>query len=243
MFGVHPVREALIARRRTVDRVIVARRRKGRIGDLPTLARQRQVPVEYVGDEYFNSRLRDCVHQGVAGEVGDLPVVDKEVVLERARREDRAPFLLALDGVVDPQNLGSMIRSARGLGVHGVLLPKVRSAPLSAAASKASAGAMEQMHFVRVANMVSALEGLKKEGCWVVGAVAREGTAVNDVDLTVGLVLVVGGEEKGIRPLVRKTCDFLVSIPQDTGLDSLNAAVAGAIVMYEIGRQRREAKG
>jgi 23S rRNA (guanosine2251-2'-O)-methyltransferase len=127
------------------------------------------------------------------------------------------------------------------MGVHGILLPKVRTAPLSPAVSKASAGAMEHMLFARIPNLVAALGRLKKAGVWVVGAHADSEQRLDQADLNVGLVVVIGGEHKGIRPLVRKTCDYLVSIPQETMVDSLNAAVAGAIVIYEIVRQRRKA--
>jgi 23S rRNA (guanosine2251-2'-O)-methyltransferase len=124
------------------------------------------------------------------------------------------------------------------MGVHGIVFPKDRTAPLSPAVSKASAGAMEHMLFMRVTNLVATLKGFKKTGLWVVGAHPGSKTIVNEADFNVGLVVVIGGEGKGIRPLVQKTCDYLVSIPQEGGGDSLNAAVAGAILMYEIARQR-----
>jgi 23S rRNA (guanosine2251-2'-O)-methyltransferase len=126
------------------------------------------------------------------------------------------------------------------MGVHGIILPKSRAAPLSPAVSKASAGAMEHMLFARVANLVAALQRLKKAGLWVVGSHAGSQNAVDQADFDVGLVLVIGGEDKGLRPLVCKTCDYLVRVPQKTGIDSLNAAVAGAMVMYEVTRQRRK---
>ena len=125
------------------------------------------------------------------------------------------------------------------MGVHGIILPKARAAPLSPAVSKASAGAMEHMLFARVPNLVAALQRLKKAGLWVAGAHGGSERPADQADFNVGLVLVIGGENKGIRPLVRKTCDYLVSVPQKGTIDSLNAAVAGAIVMYEIVRQRK----
>jgi len=240
LFGVHPVYEALVAQRRRVDKVYISERRKDRGWKrLASLAARRGVPVEHVKGGAFKAELKDVVHQGVAAKVGGLPTTDMAMLLAQLERDRTTPLVLALDGIVDPQNLGSIIRSAKAMGVHAVILPKVRCAPLSAATSKASAGAMEQMHFVRVSNMVSALQAFKKQGYWIVGATARTGVAIDETDLSLALVLVVGGEEKGIRPLVSKTCDLLVSIPQVGEVDSLNAAVAGAIVMYEVMRQRR----
>jgi 23S rRNA (guanosine2251-2'-O)-methyltransferase len=125
------------------------------------------------------------------------------------------------------------------MGVHGILFQKVRSAPLSGAVSKASAGAMEHMAFARVSNLVASLERLKKNGLWIVGTDARSATPVDRADLNVGMALVVGGEGKGMRPLVRRTCDLLVAVPQNSQVESLNASVAAAIVLYEVTRQRR----
>ncbi len=241
LFGVHPVYEALVAQRRRIEKVYIAKRRKDRgVERLSSLATRRGVPVTYVTGGVFKAELKDVVHQGVAARVGGVPVADMATLLAHLERDPTTPMVLAPDGIVDPQNLGSIIRSARAMGVQGVVLPKARCAPLSAATSKASAGAMEQMPFVRVSNMVSALQEFKKQGYWIVGATARTGVAINEADLSLPLVLVVGGEEKGLRPLVSKTCDFLVSIPQVGEVDSLNAAVAGAIAMYEVMRQRRE---
>jgi 23S rRNA (guanosine2251-2'-O)-methyltransferase len=160
-------------------------------------------------------------------------------MLARAQEADELPLILALDGVMDPQNLGSLVRTALGMGVHGTILTKARSAPLSPVASKASAGAMEHMLFARVPNLVAALQRFKEAGLWIVGGHRTSGQPVFQADFRVGLAFVIGGEGRGLRPLVRKHCDYLVSIPQKKGIDSLNAAVAGAIVMYEIVRQRR----
>jgi 23S rRNA (guanosine2251-2'-O)-methyltransferase len=240
LYGIHPLCEALSAGRRKIKRIYVSKGRgtKG-IQTLLGGARDGSVPVEYKGADYFRSRLGDCVHQGVAADVGKLALADEKIILEKAERKDELPLILALDGVEDPQNLGSLVRTALGMGFHGVVLPKARVAPLSPAVSKASAGAMEHMLFARVPNLVRALQQFKKDGLWVVGAHGDSGQAVDQVDFNMGLVLVIGGEGKGIRPLVRKTCDYLVSVPQKKTVDSLNAAVAGAIVMYEIVRQRQ----
>ncbi len=239
LYGIHPVCEALRARRRRIKQLYISKSRteKGLRG-LLELASAAGTPIHYKGVDYFRSRIGDAVHQGVAADVDTLPFADTHAILSKARHDGELPLVLALDGIVDPQNLGSLVRTALALGVHGIILAKARAAPLSPSVSKASAGAMEHTLFVRVPNLVSALKAMKKAGLWVVGACADAGAPVNETDLNAGLVLVIGGEGKGMRPLVRSTCDYLVSIPQKAVVDSLNAAVAGAIVMYEIVRQR-----
>jgi 23S rRNA (guanosine2251-2'-O)-methyltransferase len=239
LYGIHPVDEALIAGRRDFKALYVAksRRHKG-VESLLRRAHDRGIPVHVKEADFFKSRLGGAVHQGIAARVGDMPLVDAHAILKEAEKRQEKPLILALDGIVDPQNLGSLVRSGLAMGVHGVVFPKTRAAPLSPAVSKASAGAMEHMLFARVTNLVAALKDFKKAGLWVVGALAHSKTRLDQGDFNVGLVIVVGGEGKGIRPLVGKTCDYLVSIPQKREVDSLNAAVAGAILLYEVARQR-----
>jgi 23S rRNA (guanosine2251-2'-O)-methyltransferase len=242
LFGIHPLHEALTAGRRAFRRLYVSESRsriKG-VETLMELAQAAGIPVQYKAQAYFKSRLGDTVHQGVAAEVSPLPLADERAILRKAESDRELPLILGLDGIVDPQNLGSLVRTALAMGVHGIILPKARAAPLSAAVSKASAGAMEHMLFARVSNLVAALQRLKKAGLWVVGCHAGSKQPADEADLKVGLVLVIGGEAKGVRPLVLKTCDHLVWVPQKTGIDSLNAAVAGAMVLYEVTRQRRK---
>ena len=240
LHGIHPVYEALVAGRRVFRKLYVSKSRQiRRIQDLLERAQAEGIPIQYREPDYFRSLLGGSVHQGVAARVSGYPLVDAGAILRKAETDDERPIVLALDGIVDPQNLGSLLRTSLAMGVHGIILAKDRSAPLSPSVSKASAGAMEHMLIARVPNLVAALKGLKKAGLWVVGAHAGSEQRVDEADFNVGLVLVIGGEAKGIRPLVRKTCDYLVSVPQKKLVDSLNAAVAGAIVMYEIVRQRR----
>lgn len=241
LYGIHPVYEALVAGRRVFEKLNVSKRRQTRrIQDLLERAQAEGIPIQYRKPDYFRSLLGGSVHQGVAAQVGDFPLADASTILKKAETESELPLILALDGIVDPQNLGSLVRTSLAMGIHGIILAKARSAPLSPAVSKASAGAMEHMLIARVSNLVAALQRLKKAGLWVVGAHAGSEQRVDDADFNVGIVLVIGGEGKGLRPLVRKTCDYLVSVPQKKVVDSLNAAVAGAMVMYEIVRQRRK---
>ena len=239
LYGIHPVYEALIAGRRAFKKLYVSKSRQTKgIEDLLLLAQAEGIPIQYSEPEYLESLLGESVHQGVAAHVGNYPFVDIGSILKKAGTDGELPMVLALDGIVDPQNLGSLIRTSLAMGIHGIILAKDRSAPLSPSVSKASAGAVEHILIARVTNLVAALIRLKKAGLWVVGAHTGSEQRVDEADFNVGLVLVIGGEGKGIRPLVRKTCDYLVSVPQKKLLDSLNAAVAGAIVMYEIVRQR-----
>lgn len=241
LYGIHPVHEALVAGRRAFKKLHVSKGRRSKgIQSLLERAQAEGIPIQYRESDYFRSLLGGSVHQGVAARVGGYPLVDIGAILKKAEADNELPIVLALDEIVDPQNLGSLLRTSLAMGIHGIILAKDRSAPLSPSVSKASAGAMEHMLIARVPNLVAALKELKKAGLWVVGAHAGSEKRVNEADFNVGIVLVIGGEGKGIRPLVRKTCDYHVSIPQKKLLDSLNAAVAGAIVMYEIVRQRRK---
>jgi 23S rRNA (guanosine2251-2'-O)-methyltransferase len=175
----------------------------------------------------------------VAAKVGPYPWVDFAQLLPEPAGPGGSAFFLALDGITDPQNLGAIARTALCAGVDGIVTAQDRSAPPTPAASKASAGALEHIRVARVPNLVHALRGLKDRGLWVGGMVPAIGPVLFDIDLTGPLVLVVGGEEKGIRPLVRRHCDFLFCIPQAGPLDSLNASVACGVVLYEAFRQRR----
>jgi 23S rRNA (guanosine2251-2'-O)-methyltransferase len=152
-------------------------------------------------------------------------------------------LLLLLDQIVDVQNLGSLIRTALCAGAKGVVITRKRAAHPSPAVSKASAGALEHLPVARVANMTEAIKQLKNTGFWIVGLGGRSGRSLFEVDLTGPLALVIGGEQKGIRPLVRRHCDFLAAIPQQGPLDSLNASAAGAVALFEAVRQRRAARG
>ena len=176
--------------------------------------------------------------QGVAAKVDAYPLVDVADLLAAAESSDRPPFLLLLDHIVDPHNLGAIIRTAVCAGIDAVIIPKDRSAYPSPTVSKVSAGALEYMRVTQVNNLVRFVKTLKDLGFWTVGVDQNAGQSVYKTDLAGAVSLVIGGEEKGIRTLVKQNCDFLVSIPQTAKVGSLNASVAGAIVMYESYRQR-----
>ena len=175
-------------------------------------------------------------HQGVAAEIPGVEYCELSDILAYAEEKGEKPFVVLLDGIEDPHNLGSVIRSAECAGAHGVVIPKRRSSPVTAAVVKTSAGAAEHMRIARVVNIVAAMERLKEEGLWIAGA-DMAGKSMYDTDMKGGFALVIGGEGDGLSKLVREKCDFLVSIPLKGSIDSLNAAVAAAIIMFEKNRQ------
>jgi 23S rRNA (guanosine2251-2'-O)-methyltransferase len=244
LFGYHPVREALRANRRKIYTIFIGRETSGnRSEEISALAKLNGIAVERVTADEMRSMSRTDHHQDLCARASAYPLVAAEDLMDTLSTGETPSFFLVIDSVLDPQNLGALIRSALAAGVSGVLTPKDRSAPPTAAVSKASAGALEHIRLSRVTNLSRALDALKQRGLWIFGL---EGTADQEIyrtDLTGPLALVVGGEEKGIRPLVKQHCDLLVSIPQYGPLDSLNASVAGALAMYEVLRQRRYRSG
>ncbi|MBE9940212.1 23S rRNA (guanosine(2251)-2'-O)-methyltransferase RlmB, partial [Cellulosimicrobium cellulans] len=188
-------------------------------------------------------RLTDgAVHQGVAIKVPPYEYADVDDLLDAAEESGRPPLVVALDGVTDPRNLGAVLRSAGAFGAHGVLVPERRAAGVTASAWKVSAGAAARVPVARATNLVRALGELKKAGCFVVGLDAGGTTAIGDLELaTEPLVVVAGSEGKGLSRLVREACDVVASIPIGSDTESLNAAVATGISLYEVARLRREA--
>lgn len=246
--GINPVLEALRARGSAVLRLYLAQGRAGREADeILKLARHHGVRVERVERVRLDRLYGPKGHQGVVAEVGPFPYQDLEDVIEAAGTGPS--LLLVLDGVEDPMNLGALIRSAEAAGAGGVILPREKAAPISAQAIKASAGAAEHLPAARVVNLVRTLERLKAAGYWVVGAHGPAETSLYQADLDLPrMALVVGGEGRGIRRLVMEQCDLLVSIPLRGRVSSLNASVAGALIMFEylrrnIGRSDREKEG
>ena len=244
LYGLHPVEEALKAGRRRFDRVLMAReRRDARLEQLVALCRQAGVRVLEQPREQLTLAAKTPAHQGVVALVRPQEFLALEdLFTPPAANPSAARLLLALDGVEDPQNLGALLRVADGAGVDGVILTERRSAPLSAAAVKASAGAAEHLRIARVVNLVRALEELKRRNLWIVGLDERGQTDYDQFDLTGDLVIVLGSEGAGLHQLVRRTCDHLLCIPMAGGVSSLNVSAAGAVVLYEVARQRRAAR-
>ncbi len=204
-------------------------------------AKQARVPCSEKSASELDRLAEGGNHQGVVGLVRPFESVSPEEMLDRAAAAGVAPLILALDQGRDPQNLGSLIRSAEGAGAHGVLLSKHDSAPVTGVVGRASAGALEYVSVAQVTNLVRTLEDMKTKGLWVFGADASAEASIYEADFTVPVVLVIGSEDRGIRPLVKKTCDALYRIPLLGRIHSLNAAVSGALVLYEAVRQRLSA--
>jgi 23S rRNA (guanosine2251-2'-O)-methyltransferase len=243
LYGLHPVEEALKAGRRRFDHVLVAREREDlRLERLVAQCRQAGVRVRQESREQLTAMAKTPAHQGVVALVRPQEFLSiEDLFTPDPARKAGARLLLAVDGVEDPQNLGALLRVADGAGVDGVVLTERRSAPLSPVAVKASAGAAEHLRIARVVNLVRALEELKRQNLWIVGLDER-GTADYDrFDLTGDCVIVLGREGAGLHELVRRTCDHLLRIPMAGGVSSLNVSAAGAVVLYEAFRQRRNA--
>ncbi len=240
LYGVHPVAEAVSAGRRNIKELFVAGKKPpARLLKVVERARKKGIRVRYVEAAELEEMAASSFHQGICASVGPFPYSGLHEILGReGESREKPPFLLLLDSIEDPHNLGALVRTALCVGIDGVIIPRDRAAAPSPTVSKASAGAMEHVKIARVTNLVNAIKELKERGIWIAGMDARADAPLYKSDLSVALGLVVGGEDKGVRPLVRKQCDFTVSIPQVGPVNSLNASVAGAVVMYEAFRQR-----
>ena len=242
LYGIHPVTEALRAGRRKVFEIYVAKGKPSRrVEALRQLAASKKIPLQIVSASRLGDLARTDMHQGVGAGVGDFPFASIPEMLQRPGPVNQRHLLLILDQLVDPRNLGALIRTALCVGVNGIIIPKNRSALPSPLVSKASSGALEHALVVKVTNLVHTIQRLKTMGIWIVGMDKAAPQSIYASDFSCDHAIVIGGEEKGLRPLVRKQCDFLISIPQNPTVSSLNAAVAGGVALYEVFRQRGRA--
>jgi 23S rRNA (guanosine2251-2'-O)-methyltransferase len=241
LYGRNPVYECLRAGRRDAFKLILAQgaKEKGTLADILALAGQRQVPVQRVNRHQLDRLGRDLNHQGVAAEVSGYPYADLEDILSLASERGVPPWLLFLDCLQDPQNLGTLLRTAQVVGVHGAILPRRRAAAVTPAVVSASSGAVEHLLVAQVTNLVRTMEELKEREVWIAGLEnVPDAQRAWEADLKGALALVVGSEGRGMRRLVRETCDYLIRLPTYGQIHSLNAAVAGSVALYEIARQR-----
>jgi 23S rRNA (guanosine2251-2'-O)-methyltransferase len=239
LYGLHPVEEALRSGSRKFDHVCVARDRNDhRLQRLIDACRESGVRLRFEPREELTRLAKTSSHQGVVAVVRAREFLELEDLLE-APDSAASRLLLALDGVEDPQNLGALLRTADASAVDGVVLTERRAAPLSAVAVKASAGAAEHVRIARVVNLVRALEQLKEQNIWCVGLDERGTLDYDQYDFTSNTVVVLGREGDGLHDLVRKTCDHLLRIPMAGRVSSLNVSAAGAVVLFEAARQRR----
>ncbi len=236
VFGIHPVLEALRARR--VAAVRVADKDHARHREILDLAQSMGVPVHRESAERLESRARGRVHQGVVAELTEVRALD---VADLVREAAGAPLIVVLDGIEDPHNLGAILRTADAAGAGGVVVQDRRSAARSGVTAKASAGALAHVRLAEVVNIARAVEELKDLGVWTVGLAGDAPTPYDELDFTGPTALVLGAEGAGLRRLVRERCDFLAAIPMAGRVGSLNVSVAAGVVLFEAVRQRRRA--
>lgn len=244
VFGRNTVMEALKSGRE-IEKLLILKTGEGSIKKIEGIARDRKIPIQYV-DKATLDRVAmgpggTGSHQGVAAYTSSYSYCEVEDLLSAAADRGEPPFLIILDGIEDPHNLGAIMRTADGAGAHGIIIPKRRAACLTDTVAKASAGAVEYMRVAKVANLVQSINKLKEAGLWI-AACDMDGQTYHQRDLTGPIAIVIGGEGQGISRLIREKCDFLVSIPMEGRISSLNASNAAAVLMYEIHRQRKGKK-
>ena len=238
LYGIHAVEEALLARNRSLDHLEVAKERHDqRLQSVIDLARKAGISLRFVPREQLDRLARSKSHQGVVAVVAGKRYSQLDDIV--AHKKGDHSFIVVLDGVEDPHNLGALIRTADGAGADGVVIPERRAAAVNATVAKASAGASEHVNIARVVNLARALDEMKERNVWIVGLDERGDQSYDQVNYQMDCAIVLGAEGHGLHDLVRKQCDYLVSIPMAGRVPSLNVSVAGAIVMYEVARQRR----
>jgi 23S rRNA (guanosine2251-2'-O)-methyltransferase len=238
LYGRNAVYETLRARRRQYFRLRLAQgiEEKGQLADIVRMTSEFKLPIERVPRSLLDELAKG--HQGVALEANGYPYSSLADILGKYIRSGEAAFILILDVIQDPQNLGTLLRTAEAVGIHGVLLPFRHTATVTPAVVNASSGATEHLHLAQV-NLAQAIERLKEENIWVIGLDAGEDTPpVNTVRLDGPLALVIGGEGSGMRMLVRKSCDVIMRLPMRGKVESLNAAVAGSVALYFVWQKR-----
>ncbi|MDG0810976.1 23S rRNA (guanosine(2251)-2'-O)-methyltransferase RlmB [Cohnella rhizosphaerae] len=243
MAGKHPVLEALKAGR-TLNKIWLSNQaQKSLVQPILEEAKGRGVVVQYADKRKLDSLAPGIQHQGVVAQAAAVSYAEPEELLARAAERGEAPLIVLLDEVEDPHNLGSILRSVDCTGAHGVIVPKRRSASLTAVVAKTSAGAVEYVPVARVSNLAQTIDRLKEAGVWIAGAAGEAKDDVYATDLTGPIAIVIGSEGKGLSRLIREKCDFLISLPMFGKLNSLNASVAAGIILYEAVRQRLAKRG
>jgi 23S rRNA (guanosine2251-2'-O)-methyltransferase len=223
---------------KTVDKLFVLEHcKEGSMNTILREAKKRDTVIQYVKKERLEQMSETGKHQGVIAYIAAYEYASVEDILKKAEEKGEPPFVVILDDIEDPHNLGAIIRTANLAGAHGVIIPKHRAAGLTATAVKASAGAINHTPVVKVTNIAKTIEDLKDKGLWFVCA-DMGGTTMYDLDLKGAIGLVIGNEGKGVSRLVKEKCDFVASIPMFGDIDSLNASVAAGVMAYEIVRQR-----
>ena len=239
--GRNPIIEAL-KNNRSIEKIMVNKASKeGSIKKILAMAKENKVIIQEVDRHKLDEMSESHAHQGVMAITSDYRYYDLDEILDIPKEKGEDPFFIILDGITDPHNLGSIIRTADAVGAHAVIIPKRRSVQITPIVAKASAGAVEYLPVCKVTNIVNTIKTLKENGLWI-AAVDMDGQTFYQQNLGGPLGLVVGSEGEGISRLVKQNCDFTVSMPMSGNVTSLNASVAGGILLYEVYRQRNAGK-
>ncbi len=239
IWGINPVLEYLRHAPEKLEEIIISKKElRGKAFQIVEKAQKLGIPVKIKRDFAPPHVPKEANTQGVVAYLKEFDYAPLEELFQRAKASEEEPLFLALDEITDPQNLGSLIRSAVAAGAHGVIIPKHRAAGITGTVVKVSSGAVSYIPIHQTKNLGRLLEDLKERGLWVAGLAAEAESTIYQLDLALPLVWVVGSEGKGLRPSIREKCDFLAAIPMRGPIDSLNAAVAGAIALFETIRQR-----
>lgn len=239
--GRNPVIEA-IKNDREIDKIMIANGAKeGSIKKITAMAKEKNIIIQYVDRNKLDEISTSHSHQGVIANVSEYKYFELDELLESVKNKGEDPFFIILDEITDPHNLGSIIRTADAVGAHGVIIPKRRSVHITPTVAKASAGAVEYVPVCKVTNIVNTIKTLKEHGLWIAAA-DMDGQTFYEQNLTGPIGLVIGSEGFGISRLVKKNCDYIVKMPMVGNVTSLNASVAGSILLYEIFKQRMVSK-
>jgi 23S rRNA (guanosine2251-2'-O)-methyltransferase len=239
IYGINSIRDLLRQSKDGWGKIIIASGRSGSsVKEIIEIARTERIPVEFCERKYLDKLAGTIENQGIVAFRQSFVYADLDVLIKNRSQSFNFDLILLLDSIMDPQNLGAIIRTAHCMGANGVVIPEDRAAHITAAVNKASAGSVAQMPVAKVVNLAQSLDYLKDKGFWVFGADAHGGSSLKDMDFNCSVALVLGGEAKGIRPLLKKKCDFLITVPLFSDFDSLNVSVAAGIIQYEIICQR-----
>lgn len=242
LIGRNPIMEGLRSGRE-IDKLLVAKgAAEGSIKKIIAMAREKGIPVQQVERQKLNELAEGETHQGVIALAAAHHYVELEEILDKAKKKGTDPFLIILDGILDPHNLGSIMRTADAVGVDGIIIPKRRAVGLTSVVAKTSAGAIEYVPVAKVSNIAQTIDKVKKMGIWVTGADMAGENDHYHANLQGPIALVIGSEGEGISRLVKEKCDFLVKLPMVGSISSLNASVAAGVLMYEVFRQRATKK-
>ncbi|MBI5682251.1 MAG: 23S rRNA (guanosine(2251)-2'-O)-methyltransferase RlmB [Deltaproteobacteria bacterium] len=239
IYGINPVIEAITSHPQDFKEVIIFSGKTGReVDNIKNLASKNRIRFRIGGQQEFDRLAKGETHQGIIAILNEFRYAALEDIFQKWKTSNSKAFILILDSIEDPQNLGSLIRTANSAGVHGVIIPKDRASSVTPTVVKASAGATERTMISQVTNIAQTIETLKKQGIWVVGIEGDARESIYKSDFNIDIAIVIGSEGKGIRRLVKEKCDSLASIPMKGQVSSLNAGIAGAIAMFEVLRQR-----